>query len=106
MNIPQAQKLFWTHPMKLLGDVDHLEPRFGPFGAVLVSVHDLRQIDHRLRNHFGRTQCWSKVMRLMWKLDSVRLETVLALTQDRCKVCAKHTTGSEIILDTPNGTPR
>ena len=26
--------------------------------------------------------------------------------QDRCKVCAKHTIGSEIILDTPNGTAR
>jgi hypothetical protein len=92
--------------MKLLGDVDHVESRFGPFGAVLVSVHDLRQTYHRLGNRFGRTQCWSKVMRLLWKLDSVRLETVLALTQDRCTVCAEHTTDSEIILDTPNGTPR
>jgi hypothetical protein len=26
--------------------------------------------------------------------------------QDWCKVCAKRTIGSEIILDTPNGTPR
>jgi hypothetical protein len=25
--------------------------------------------------------------------------------QDRCMVCAKHTIGSEIILDTPIGTP-
>jgi hypothetical protein len=25
--------------------------------------------------------------------------------QDRCMVCAKHTIGSEIILDTPNETP-
>ena len=24
----------------------------------------------------------------------------------RCTVCAKRTIGSEIILDTPNGTPR
>jgi hypothetical protein len=24
----------------------------------------------------------------------------------RCTVCAKHTTGSEIILDAPDGTPR
>jgi hypothetical protein len=31
-NIPQAQKLFWTHPMELLGDVGHVESRFGPFG--------------------------------------------------------------------------
>ena len=26
--------------------------------------------------------------------------------QDRSTVCAKHTIGSEIILDTPDGTPR
>ena len=26
--------------------------------------------------------------------------------QDRCMVFAKHTIGSEIILDAPNGTPR
>jgi hypothetical protein len=26
--------------------------------------------------------------------------------QDRCTVCAKHTIGIEIILDTPHGTPR
>ena len=23
---------FWTHPMELLGDVGHVESRFGPFG--------------------------------------------------------------------------
>jgi hypothetical protein len=31
---------------------------------------------------------------------------VLILTQDRCTVCAEHTIGSEIVLDTPNGTLR
>ena len=36
----------------------------------------------------------------------VRLETVLVLVQDRCTVCAKHTIGSDIILDAPDGTPR
>jgi hypothetical protein len=45
------------------------------------------------------------VMRLKWKLDSVCLEIVLILTQDRCTVCAKHTIGSEIIFDMPDGTP-
>jgi hypothetical protein len=44
--------------------------------------------------------------RLMWKLDLVHLEIVVILTQDRCTVCAKHTIGSEIILDAPSGTPR
>ena len=32
-------------------------------------------------------------------LVSVRLDIVLILTQDRCTICAKCTTGSEIILD-------
>ena len=45
-------------------------------------------------------------MRLKWKLVSVRFEIVLILTQDRCMVCAKRSVGSEIILDTPDGTPR
>jgi hypothetical protein len=31
---------------------------------------------------------------------------VLILTQDRCRVCAERTTASEIVLDTPDGTPR
>ena len=34
----------------------------------------------------------------------VRWEPVLV--QDRCTVGAKHTMGLEIILDTPDGTPR
>ena len=33
-------------------------------------------------------------------------ETVFISVKDRCKVCAKRTIGSEIILDTPDGTPR
>ena len=36
---------------------------------------------------------------------SVRLEMVFVLVQDRCTVYAKHTIGSEIILDAPDGTP-
>jgi hypothetical protein len=39
-------------------------------------------------------------------LDLFRLDTVLILTQDRCTICVKRTTGSEIILDAPDGTPR
>jgi hypothetical protein len=41
----------------------------------------------------------------MWNLVVVHLETVLVLVQDRCMVCAKHTIGLEILLDTPDGTP-
>jgi hypothetical protein len=30
---------------------------------------------------------------------------VLVSGQDRCRVCTKRSIGSEIIVDTPNGTP-
>jgi hypothetical protein len=36
-NVPQALKSFWMHLMTLLGDVGHVESRFGPF-ADSVSV--------------------------------------------------------------------
>ena len=37
---------------------------------------------------------------------SVLLEMVLVLVQDRCTVCAKRTTGLDIVLDATDGTPR
>jgi hypothetical protein len=40
------------------------------------------------------------------ELLSVRLGIVLILTEDRCMVCAKRTTGSEIIGNARDGTPR
>jgi hypothetical protein len=42
----------------------------------------------------------------MWNLVSVRLDIVLVLEQDRCMVCKKHTIVLEIVLDTPDGTPK
>jgi hypothetical protein len=42
----------------------------------------------------------------MWILVLVRLEIVLVLVEDWCTVCAKHTTGSEIVLNPTDGTPR
>jgi len=33
------------------------------------------------------------------------LVVVLMLTQDRCTVCVEHTTGTKIVLDTPDRTP-
>jgi hypothetical protein len=58
-NMPLARKLFWTHPMELLGDVGHVESHFGLFGdSVSVGerlVHQLLRTYHRIRNHFGRT---------------------------------------------------
>ena len=68
-------------------------------------MHGLHQTYHRLRNHFGRTQWYFKVTRLKWKLDSVYLEIVLILTQDKCTVYAERTIGSEIVLNLPDGTP-
>jgi hypothetical protein len=29
------KKSFWTHPMKFLGDVGHVDTHFGPFGDVV-----------------------------------------------------------------------
>ena len=35
----------------------------------------------------------------MWNLTCFLTETVLVSVQDRCMVCARHTIGSEIVLD-------
>jgi murein DD-endopeptidase MepM/ murein hydrolase activator NlpD len=32
LNVPPAQKSFWTYPTGLLGDVGHVESGFGMFG--------------------------------------------------------------------------
>jgi hypothetical protein len=60
----------------------------------------------RLRNHFGCTLWYPLVIWPKWNLVSIRLEIMLVLTQDRCRVCAEYTIGSEIILDAPNGATR
>jgi hypothetical protein len=44
--------------------------------------------------------------RLKWKHILVLLEIVLILTQDRCTVCVERTIVLEIVLDTPDETPR
>jgi hypothetical protein len=44
--------------------------------------------------------------RVMWNLVSVRFETVFVSQQYRCAVCDERIIGSEIILDTPDDTPR
>jgi hypothetical protein len=69
-------------------------------------VHGLSQTYRRIRNYVGCTTWYSWVMTLKWKLVSVCLETVLVLVQDRCTVRGRCTIASEIILDTPDGTPR
>jgi hypothetical protein len=42
---------------------------------------------------------------VMWNLISIHLETMESV-QDRCTICTKRTTGIEIVLDAPDGTPR
>ena len=44
--------------------------------------------------------------RLKWKVNSVYLEIVLILMQDRGTVWAEYTIGTGVILDAPDGTPR
>jgi hypothetical protein len=65
-------------------------------------VHSLCRTYHRLEKHFAHTQ----VTWVMWNLLSIHLEMVLVSVQDRCTVWTEHTTGLEIILDAPDGTPR
>jgi hypothetical protein len=61
---------------------------------------------YSLRNCFGHTQWTSKVAWVMWYLILVYLQIVLVSVKDRCMVCAKHTVGSEIVLDALDSTPR
>jgi hypothetical protein len=39
-NVPQPQKLFWTHPMELQGEVGHVESRFGSFEDSVSQTQD------------------------------------------------------------------
>ena len=43
----------------------------------------------------------SYVTWVLWNLVLDRLETVLVLVEDRCMVCAKRTTGSDIVFNAP-----
>ena len=96
--------------MELLGDMGHVQSHFSLFGdSVSVGaryVHGLQQTYHRLRNRLGRSRWYFKVTRLKRKLDSVHFNILLILTQNRCMVCAERIIGSEIVMDTPDGTPR
>ena len=38
---------------------------------------------------------------VLWNLVLDRLETVLVSVEDRCMVCAKRTTGSDIVFNAP-----
>ena len=60
LDIPQAQKSFWMHPMVPLGDEAQVEARFGPFedSANLDAreEHGLRRMYHGLVKRFGCTR--------------------------------------------------
>jgi hypothetical protein len=43
---------------------------------------------------------------VMWNLVLIHLETVLVSVQYTCTVSVKCTIGTEIVLDTPDDTPR
>jgi hypothetical protein len=81
----------------LFGDSANLGTRQG---------HGLCRTYCRLRNRCGCTRWISEVTLVMWNLVSVHLETTVLSMQDGCTVCAKHTIGTEIVLDVPDGTPR
>jgi hypothetical protein len=79
--------------MELLGDMGPVESLFYPFrdsGVGAIWVHGLHKTYHRLK----------------WKLISVLSGIVPILMQHRCTICINRTLGLEIILDSPNGTPR
>jgi hypothetical protein len=69
-------------------------------------VYGLHPMYHGHGNCFGHTRSYSYVMYVKWKLISVCLAIVLVEPQDRCTVCAECTTGMEMILSTPDGSPR
>jgi hypothetical protein len=95
--------------MVLLGGVDQVKIILVYLESVnLVSrqVHGVHRMYHGHGNHFGHTRLNSKMTSVKWKLASFRLEIVLMSAQDRCTVCTECTRGMEIILGTPDGTPR
>ena len=96
--------------MVLLGNVCQAEACFGPSRDSVClrarEVHGLHRMYHGHGNRFGHTRWYSKVMYVKWKLVSVCFDIVLVSAQDRCTVCAECASGMEIILVTPNHTPR
>ena len=96
--------------MVLLGDKTQLEARFGSFGDSANldarSVHGFAPNVPQAQKSFS-----THPMELLGDVGhvesrSVRFEMVLALVQDRCTDCAKHTIGLDIIQNAPDGTPR
>jgi hypothetical protein len=55
-----SSEIIFDAPMDLLGDMGHVESRFGPFvDSVSLGarwINSLHQTYHSLRNHYGRTR--------------------------------------------------
>jgi hypothetical protein len=66
----------------------------------------LRRMYHRLKKSFWMHPKVLLGDGLKWMLDSVCLEIVSVLMQDRCTVCAERSTGSKIVLDVSDRTTR
>jgi hypothetical protein len=62
-NVSDAQKSFWTHPMKVLGDGAQVESHFQSVWRVLVSLQARCTVCAKrtigLENRYGRTQWYS-----------------------------------------------
>jgi hypothetical protein len=71
------------HPMKLLGDVGHLESHFGRFGGSALKLFLMHLME--LLGDMGHVE--SRFGQFGNNLS----------VQDRCTICAKHTLGLEII---------
>ena len=88
------------NPVVLLGDRTQLEGCFRPFvdsaNLDARSVHGFRRTYHRLRN---RLHAPDELLGDVGHVESrsVRLEMVFVLVQDRCRVCAQRTVGSDIV---------
>ena len=77
--------------------------------TVLVSMQDRCTVCANVQ--YVQKLFWTHPMEHLGGMGQVEshfghLEIVLVSVQDRCKVCAKCTIGSEIVLNTPDGTPR
>ena len=80
--------------MELLGDMGHVESHFFLFGD---SVSVGARLTHPM-------ELQGDVGHLESRFFPFGTESVLV--QGRCMLCAKHTRGSEIILDALDGTTR
>ena len=94
--------------MELLGDVGHVESRFGLLGDnVGVGASRCPVCAKRTTGSEIILDIMMVLLRDEAQVDAcfVLFGDSAKLEQDRCMVCAERTIGSEIILDASDGTP-